>query len=153
MNKRILFTACLLGLTAAAQAEVHARQAWARFTVPGMQSGGVFVRLDNGEPADALIGGSTPVAERVEVHEHIMRQGTMRMQAMPNGLPLPAHSHIALQPGGYHLMLIGLKQPLAAGRRFPLTLNFRHAPAQTVQVEVKSPGDEAGGRQHHHHSH
>ncbi len=154
MNKPSLLAACLLCLAAAAQAEVHASQAWARFTVPGMQSGGVFVRLENGRPADALIGGSTPVAERVEIHEHIMQGGQMRMQAMPHGLPLPERSRTELKPGGHHIMLIGLKQPLAAGSRFPLTLKFRHAPAQTVQVEVKSPAEEAGGMQHrHHHAH
>ena len=75
------------------------------------------------------------------------------MQAMPQGLPLPANEHTELKPGGYHVMLIGLKQPLTAGSRFPLTLKFRHAPEQTVQVEVKSPSDEAGGDHHHHHHH
>ena len=77
----------------------------------------------------------------------------MRMQAMPQGLPLPANERTELKPGSYHVMLIGLKQPLTAGSRFPLTLKFRHAPEQTVQVEVKSPSDEAGGGHHHHHHH
>ena len=124
--KQIVILSGLL-LAAAAQAEVRASQAWARFTVPGMNSGGVFMQLENGSPADALIGGSSPVAESVEIHEHVL--------------------------AGYHVMLIGLKQPLTAGSRFPLTLKFRHAPEQTVQVEVKSPSDEAGGGQHHHHHH
>ena len=150
--KQIVILSGLL-LAAAAQAEVRARQAWARFTVPGMNSGGVFMQLENSSPADALIGGSSPVAESVEIHEHVMAGGNMRMQAMPQGLPLPANERTELKPGSYHVMLIGLKQPLTAGSRFPLTLKFRHAPEQTVQVEVKSPSDEAGGGQHHHHTH
>ena len=139
--KQIVILSGLL-LAAAAQAEVHASEAWARFTVPGMNSGGVFMQLEN----------SSPVAESVEIHEHVMAGGNMRMQAMPQGLPLPANERTELKPGSYHVMLIGLKQPLTAGSRFPLTLKFRHAPEQTVQVEVKSPSDEAGGG-HHHHTH
>ena len=150
--KQIVILSGLL-LAATAQAEVRASQAWARFTVPGMNSGGVFMQLENGSPADALIGGSSPVAESVEIHEHVMAGGNMRMQAMPQGLPLPANERTELKPGSYHVMLIGLKQPLPAGSRFPLTLKFRHAPEQTVQVEVKSPSDEAGGGHHHHHHH
>lgn len=150
--KQIVILSGLL-LAATAQAEVRASQAWARFTVPGMNSGGVFMQLENGSPADALIGGSSPVAESVEIHEHVMAGGNMRMQAMPQGLPLPANARTELKPGSYHVMLIGLKQPLTAGSRFPLTLKFRHAPEQTVQVEVKSPSDEAGGGHHHHHHH
>ena len=86
--KQIVILSGLL-LAAAAQAEVRASQAWARFTVPGMTSGGVFMQLENGSPADALIGGSSPVAESVEIHEHVMAGGNMRMQAMPQTRQLP----------------------------------------------------------------
>ena len=134
-------------LVAAAQAEGRASQAWARFSVPGMSSGGVCMQLENGSPADALMGGSSPVAESVEIHEHVMAGGNMRMQAMPQGLPLPANERTELKPDGYHVMLIGFKQPLTDGSRFPLTLKFRHDCEQTLQVEVKSRGDEAGGGQ------
>lgn len=170
MGKKIMLATALLGLAVAAYAHspvgntaphghaavqtgVKAGNAWARFTVPGMQAGGVFLQLDNGARADALLGGSTPVAAEVEIHEHALHNGTMRMRTLPNGLPLPANTRVELKPGGYHVMLIGLKQPLADGSTFPLTLKFRHAPAQTVQVEVRSPRDEAEGVHQHHHGH
>nr|WP_244958802.1 copper chaperone PCu(A)C [Neisseria shayeganii] len=154
--KQVLLAALALVSAAAAQTDIHVRDAWARFTVPGQQAGGVFMQLHNDGRTDALVGGSSPLAEKVEIHTHSMREGRMQMHEIEGGLPLAEGGRAELKPGGYHVMLIGLKQPLAGGLRFPLTLHFRHAPAKTVTVTVKTPAQEAaqpGGHGHHHHDH
>lgn len=146
--KQILLTV-LLGAAAAAGAEIHVHDAWARFTVPGQQAGGVFMRLHNSGRVDALVGGSSPLAEKVEIHGHRMQGGRMQMYAVAGGLALAEGGGTVLKPGGHHVMLVGLKQPLAGGSRFPLTLYFRHAPAQTVVVTVKTPAQEAAQQEGH----
>lgn len=128
---------------------LNIRHAWARATVSGMQNGGVFLELHNGRSSsDALTGGSTPLAERVEVHNSTQENGVMKMRRI-DSLPLPAKQSVELKPGSYHIMLMGLKKPLEAGSRFPLTLHFQNAPAQTVEVEVKANGSTPAA--HHHH--
>ena len=114
--------------------------AWARTTVPGMSMGGVFMEIENeGKADDVLLGGSTPVAERVEIHNHINDNGVMRMREVVGGLPLPKNQEIVLQPGSYHIMLMGLKAPLKEGDKFPLTLRFKNAKPKTITVETKTP--------------
>ena len=106
--------ALLFGFNAHAQAPARAEQPWARATAPQQKVGGAYVTLTS--PAnDALIGGSSPVAGRVEVHEMRMDGTIMRMRELPDGLSLPAGQAVALTPGGFHIMLMDLKQPLVAG--------------------------------------
>ena len=149
-----LSTLCLLaGLCHSAWAgSMEVDDAWARTTVPGMTMGGAFMEIQNGTGRDdALTGGSTPVAERVEVHTHTNDNGVMRMREVPGGVPLPKGRETALQPGGYHIMFMGLKRPLKAGDTFPLTLKFKHAKPQTVKVEVKTAPRTEQHEPHGHH--
>lgn len=142
---------------------IHADDAWARPTVSGMKMGGVFLEIENkGKTDDVLVGGSTPVAEKVEIHHHVNDNGVMKMAEMEGGLPLAKGSEVELRPGSYHVMLMGLKKPLAAGNTFPLTLKFKKAPQQTVTVKVKMTKDAAQGdakadgamnMHEHHHNH
>jgi len=125
-------------------APVDVRDAWVRATVPGQGGTGAFMTLQ--APAGArLVGVATPAAGVAEVHEMKMEGGTMRMRAIP-ALELPPHQSVALSPGGYHVMLMDLKGPLAAGRTIPLTLRFEDAAGvrteRTLQVEVRqaAPG-------------
>jgi len=102
--------------------------------------GGAFMVLRNsGKADDKLVKAASPVAEHVELHEHVMEDGAMRMRPV-DGVPVPAGGSTALQPGGYHVMLIGLKQPLKEGERFPLTLTFEKAGTVTIEVPVVKPG-------------
>lgn len=142
MKKTVWALSALLA-AAAAHAEIRVQEPWARFTVGGQQAGGVFMTLNNSGRADVLVGGSSPVAEKVEIHTHSMRGGRMQMHEIEGGLPLAAEGSVVLKPGSYHVMLIGLKQPLEGGSTFPLTLKFRHAPEQTVTVTVRTPAQEA----------
>ncbi|MEO7391688.1 MAG: copper chaperone PCu(A)C, partial [Ramlibacter sp.] len=123
--------------------------AWVRSAVPGQQGTGAFMKLTAKE-AMQLVGIATPVAGTAEVHEMKMEGDIMKMRAVDK-LDLPAGRSVELRPGGYHLMLQDLKQPLAAGGTVPLTLTFRDAKgAQSklelnVPVATQGPGTPAGG--------
>ena len=106
------------------------------------------IRNRGGQP-DRLVGASTPVAARVELHRMTLDNGVMRMREVAF-IELPPKSDTPLRHGGaYHLMLIDLKRPLKDGERFDLTLQFERAGARTVQVWVQSPRGESGGAHRH----
>jgi periplasmic copper chaperone A len=116
--------------------------------------GGVFLTLKNaGSSADKLMKASSPVADSVELHTHIKDGDAMRMRAVEN-IPVPANGQTALEPGGYHIMLIGLKQALKEGQSFPLSLTFENAGTLTLQVPVQKAGSSgmpaSGGHEHKH---
>ena len=111
----------------------------------GAHTGAVYLTLtDTAGAADQLMGASSPVAGMAELHETVDDHGVMRMRPV-KGLPLAPGKAMTLKPGGYHIMLMGLKQPLKAGDSFPLTLTFEHAPPVTVQATVKPIGAAAPG--------
>ena len=111
--------------------------AWIRSSVPGQQGTGAFMRLSASQ-ATQLVGASTPVAGTAEVHEMKMEGDVMKMRAVPR-LDLPAGRTTELKPGGYHIMLMDLKQPLTAGSKVPLTLTFRDANGVPQKLELKVP--------------
>lgn len=152
--KKLLAALALAGMfQTASAAGIEIDDAWARTTVQGMSMGGVFMDIENdGKTDDVLTGGSTPVAEKVEIHTHVNDNGIMRMREVEGGLTLPKGGEVKLKPGGYHVMLMGLKAPLQAGQKFPLTLNFKNAKPKTVTVEVKNPVS-SQNTQHHHGAH
>jgi copper(I)-binding protein len=121
---------------------------WARATPPAGQVGGAFVTLVNtGAAPDRLVSAASPVAGRIELHTHIKDGDVMRMREVEGGIPLPPGDTVKLQPGGFHIMLLGLKQGLAAGSSFPLTLTFEKAGSVQVDVPVEAMGSMGpGGR-------
>ncbi|MBT2321613.1 copper chaperone PCu(A)C [Variovorax paradoxus] len=118
-------------------AAVDVRDAWIRASVPGQSGTGAFMKLN--APAGArLVGATTPAAGVAEVHEMKMEGDTMRMRGVA-ALDLPARQTIELKPGGYHLMLMDLRQPLAKGSTVPLTLHFEDTKGQKSALELKVP--------------
>jgi copper(I)-binding protein len=111
--------------------------AWIRSTVQGQAGTGAFMKLTPSE-ATQLVRASTPVAGTAEVHEMKMEGDVMKMRAVPR-LDLPAGRATELKPGGYHIMLTDLKQPLVAGSSVPLTLTFRDAKGVEGTLELKVP--------------
>jgi copper(I)-binding protein len=109
--------------------------AWARATAPGQDTGGVFLTVRGRGAADRLVGGSTAASAAVEIHTMRMDGAVMRMRRQ-DGVDIPASGLVKLEPGGTHLMLVGLKAPLMAGRSFKLALDFRQAGTKEVQVEI-----------------
>lgn len=116
---------------------VDVKDAWVRAAVPGQSGTGAFMNITAKDGAK-LVGVSSPVAGVAEVHEMKMENDVMRMRAIP-ALDLPAGKTVALKPGGYHVMLMELKQALPQGSTVPLTLILRDAKGQESKVELKLP--------------
>lgn len=123
----------------AANAQVAIDAPWVRATVPRQPATGAFMRLTAARDL-RLVGARSPAAEQVEIHEMAMQGQMMRMRQVAS-LALPQGRAVALAPGGYHLMLIGLKQPLRAGEQAALTLVFEDAGGrrseQTVTAQIQ----------------
>jgi hypothetical protein len=110
---------------------------FARATPPGAKTGGVFFTVENrGEIGDTLIRASSPVAGMVELHQMSIEAGMMKMRAIP-AVEVKPGGKLELKPGGYHLMLFDLRQPLKNGDEFPLTLTFARAGTLEVSVVVE----------------
>lgn len=134
----LVVSLALTGLSAAAQtAGVKVDGAWARATVQGQKASGAFMSLTAKE-ATQLVGVSSPVAGVAEVHEMKMDGDIMRMRAVP-AVDLPAGKKVDLKSGGYHIMLMDLKAPLAKDSSVPVTLLFKDAKGVESKVELKVP--------------
>jgi len=125
---------------------------WSRATQPGAAVAAGYVAITNkGTTAERLISFKTDLAGQPEVHEMSNEGGVMKMRPLPKGLVIPAGATVKLEPGGYHLMLMQLKQPLAAGQRYKATLVFEKAGPVEVEFEVRAMGDgPKKGNQHNH---
>lgn len=136
--KKLLITA-LLTVTASAWAQttVKVEDAWVRGTVAQQKASGAFMRLTPSANA-RLVSASSPVAGVVEIHEMAMDNDVMRMRQVP-GLDLAAGRTTELKPGGYHVMLMDLKAPLAKGSNVPVTLVFQDAKGAETQLPLQLP--------------
>lgn len=135
LNKAVVFLATWAVGMAAAWADVQVDNAWARATVPGQPTGGVFMELTP-DTDTQLVGVESPASEHGEIHEMAMQDNVMRMRQI-TALDLPAGQTTALAPGGYHIMLFGLKQQLKEGEQVSVTLVFeRDGQRETKQLEV-----------------
>jgi copper(I)-binding protein len=113
---------------------------FARATPPGARVAGAFMTIRNAGPeADRLISASSPVAGLVEIHEMAMDGGMMKMRAL-KGIDLKPGATVELQPGGYHVMLEDLKQPLKQGEPIAVRLTFEKAGVLEIKVNVEAMG-------------
>jgi copper(I)-binding protein len=137
------FTAALPLLLAAlplwgGAVDIQVSQAWARPTPPTAQVGAVYFSISNGgTKEDKLLAVSSGVAGSVEIHETQTIKGVMQMRPVAS-VSCPPGATVKVEPGGLHVMLLGLKQPLIEGTRMELTLRFRDAGALTIQVPVRN---------------
>lgn len=132
-----VFAAAVFSAAVSAQG-VDIKNAWARATVPGQKATGVFMTLQSSHPV-RLISADSSAAGVAEVHEMSMENNVMRMRAVQGGLVLPAHKAVELKPGGYHVMLMDLKQPLLKDTSVQLTLVFKDAKGLETKTELKVP--------------
>lgn len=134
-----LIASGLLAVTfgAWAQTSVKVESAWVRGTVATQKATGAFMRITPSANA-RLLSAESPVAGVVEIHEMAMENDVMKMRQVP-GLDLAAGRTLELKPGGYHVMLMDLKQPLKAGEVVPLTLVFEDAAKQRFSQVVNAP--------------
>jgi copper(I)-binding protein len=114
---------------------------WARATPKGAAVGGAYMTITNkGPEADRLMGASSPVANQLEVHQMAMDKGVMSMRPVQGGLEIKPGQTVVLNPESFHLMIIGLKQPLVQGERVKATLDFAKAGKLDLEYVVESMG-------------
>jgi copper(I)-binding protein len=118
---------------------VSVTEAWARASAGAATTGAAYVTLVGGAQADSLVAVSTPIAATAEVHETTSDNGVSRMRPVP-AVAIPPGRTVTFAPGGFHIMLTGLRQTLTAGESFPLTLTFAHAAPVTVTVQIRPLG-------------
>jgi len=121
--------------------DLQVSEAWTRATPTGARVGGGFLQVRNaGTGDDRLIAASSPDAARVEIHTMTMDGGVMRMRQLTEGLAVPAHTTVALAPGGVHLMLMEITHPFVAGQHVVVTLQFEQAGDVELRLPVQPLG-------------
>lgn len=132
-------------------ANISITEAWARATMPGQKVSGAYMRIQS--DADArLVSASSPAVPRVEMHEMRMDGDVMRMREV-KAIELPKGKTVSLEPGGYHIMLMNLTKPIAAGEIIPLILTVESGGTQQtieVKAEARAPMGGAMPMQQHH---
>lgn len=156
MTRKLGIAALFALTTLAAQAHEYTvknlfiNHPWARATPPGAETGGVYFSIkNNGGTAETLLAADSPVAAKVDFHSMTTSNNMMKMRNEAS-LDIPAHGELKLAPGGYHIMLQGLKQPLKVKDSFPLTLHFKNTGDVVVKVVIQDMGsggasDDMGG--------
>jgi periplasmic copper chaperone A len=123
---------------------------WARATPKGAPVGGGYLSITNtGSEPDRLIGGSSQVAKKFEIHTMSMDHGVMKMRPLGNGLEIQPGQTVTFKPGGYHVMFVDLNQPLKQGDKIAATLEFAKAGKVQVEFAVEGMGathDSGAGR-------
>lgn len=149
-----IITAAFLLAAAPALAEdtkagdITIEEAWTRATPPGAEVGGAYLTLSNeGESDDRLLSATTPIAGQVEIHSMNMTDGVMRMRRLPDGVAIPAGETVKLAPGGMHIMLMGLKEPITQDKQVPLTLHFEKGGKIELELVVSPIGASAPPQQ------
>ncbi|RZN30638.1 copper chaperone PCu(A)C [Bradyrhizobium sp. Leo121] len=121
-------------------------QAWSRATPSGAKVAGGYLTIENkGSSPDRLVGASGDIAGKLEVHEMATENGVMKMRPLDKGLAIEPGKTVKLAPGGYHLMMFDLKQPLKQGDKVPVTLEFEKAGKVTLSLDVQAVGAQAPG--------
>jgi len=136
MKKLVLAALFALGAVPAL-ADVSVADSWVRATVPQQKATGAFMQLKSDVPA-RLVGASSPFAGVVEIHEMRMEKDVMKMGPVP-ALELPAGDAVKLEPGGYHIMLMGLHRQVKEGQQVPLTLVIENRDGSRHSVELSVP--------------
>ncbi|MEO6747561.1 MAG: copper chaperone PCu(A)C [Caldimonas sp.] len=147
MKRRTWATGLLALAAAMSTASAHEFKAgdlsighpYARPTAPSQPTGGGYLTLMSKGRADRLLSASTTIAREVQLHSMKMDGDVMRMREV-DAIDVPADTLVELKPGGFHLMFVGLKEPLKVGQPFPLKLRFEKAGEVTVQINVDAPG-------------
>ena len=132
------------------QGDIHVMKPWSRPLPPVSPNGAAYVTIMNmgGEP-DRLLSVATPAAERAELHTHSMQGGMAKMRRLESVDVGPGET-VVFEPGGHHIMLMGLATPLVEGKSYPLTLRFERAGEVEVEVMITEPKGGASRLEHDH---
>jgi copper(I)-binding protein len=157
MKSSFVLASAMLVFCTPIWAQTSVSEPWVRATVPQQKATGAFMKLRNPQ-GGRLVEAKSPVAAIVEIHEMRIDNNVMKMRAV-NGLDLPSGKVVELQPGGYHIMLIDLKQQVKEGDKVPLTLVIEGKDKKRETVEVQATvkalnaSKSSGHSQHQHHKH
>jgi len=125
---------------------------WSRATPGGAKvAAGYLIIRSSSDTADRLVSATAEIAAKTEMHQVSMTDGMMKMRQVTDGVPVPAHGSVALEPNASHLMLLDLKKPLKEGETFHGTLTFEKAGTLNVTFEVRGLGAAAPGEGDHQH--
>ena len=135
----LLFIALPASLLSVAQAAevLTVNNPWVRATVPAQQVTGAFMTLTAAVDL-RLVAVSSPQAGMIEIHQMTMENNVMKMRALPNGMALPKGKAVELKPGGFHLMVMDLKQPMHQGAWLPLSLTVETKDKKRSTVMVSA---------------
>jgi copper(I)-binding protein len=146
-------------LAQAEESDISVEQAYIRASIPGSDiSSAYMIITNNSEKAVTLLGASSNISPRIELHQHIMEADLMRMRKI-NAMIIKGNERVILQPSGLHLMLFDVKKPLKPRHKVELTLRFSDKKPVSIQVPVYSPIQERSAQkadrqlstmQHHH---
>lgn len=155
IRRTLILSAAALLAAGAAQAAapvgLSVTDAWSRPAAQGGNGAGFMTLANTGKSADRLVSVASPIAGRVEMHESMVMDGKAMMHPRPGGVALPPGGKVEFKPGGWHLMLIGLKKPLKAGETFPVTLAFQKGGKVTVNFTVRGGAPAAAPTPEHKH--
>ena len=152
----LAFTVSALAFgTARAEIQISSPQSYE--TAAGMQVGVALMTFENtGTEADKLVSASSPVCDHIEIHEMSEENGVMKMRAVEGGLDIPAGGKLELSSHSYHLMLMGLKEPLKSGSTIGVDVGFASGEKHHVDIPVSSRmekmehmGHDMGNMEHH----
>ena len=144
MQNRFIVAAACAVLSTAAVAQTTVKDPWIRGTVAQQKATALFAQITSVQ-GGKLVSAASPVAGVVEVHEMAMEGTVMKMRAVANGLELPAGKAVELKPGGYHVMLMDLKQAMTPGDTVPVTLVVEGKDGKKETLELKVPVRPLGG--------
>lgn len=141
--KRLLIAAAITLLSPLAMAQtatgnLSVEHVWARSSAVSSQNAAVYLTLSNhGKTADRLLAASTAYASQSQIHRSSIENGVMQMREITDGIAVLPGKTVKFAPGGLHVMLLGIKQPLKSGEHFPLTLRFEKAGERQIEVKVQ----------------
>ncbi len=145
------FAFALAVVAAPAHAQVKVEKPWVRGAVPGQLATGAFLDITSVKDA-ALVKAESPVAATVEVHAMEMKNNLMTMREVPK-IDLPAGKQVRLAPGGFHIMLMDLKQPVKNGETVPIRLTIEYPDKKRETIDVRAQVRGLGTSQEHQHKH
>ncbi|MEM8744131.1 MAG: copper chaperone PCu(A)C [Pseudomonadota bacterium] len=131
-----------------AKGNLKIQSPWVRTTIPDRPSAGYMKIQNTGGTADAIVSASSPDAERIELHTHLMENGVMKMRPVEK-IEVPANGSAELKSGGLHLMIFGVKKPLKDGEALPITVVFEKAGPVEMDFKITSIARDKGTRGSH----
>jgi periplasmic copper chaperone A len=163
MKKSIIALASLIALAGVGHATdykvgaIEVDNPWSRAVPKGASvAAGYMTIKNNGDTPDRLVGGTTPVAGKFEIHQMTMNNGVMQMRPVADGILIKPGETVALKPESFHIMMMNLKQPIEKDKPFPASLNFEKAGTVQVEFAVEGVGGSPAAatpapETHHHH--